>query len=191
MGMVTVTAQGEQLRLRPFTAADVTDYYELVANQAIATPAGFTVAHSVTEAGFLLKQQLNLPQVFALELVATGKVIGSVGLYERMNRYGEPAPRQMDLGYMLNMDYWRRGMMTAAVRLIQQYGFNELKLRRITASCLADNLASKLILEHGGFRQYDAVTHPDYAPFGAGQTELFYECVGLATTLGDEQNATC
>lgn len=190
MGMVTVTAQGEQFKLRPFTAADVTDYYELVANQAIAGPAGFTRAHSVTEAQFLLQQQLKLPQVFALELTATGKVVGSVGLYERMNRYGEPAPRQMDLGYMLNANYWQRGLMSAAVHLIERYAFQELKLVRLTASCLADNQASKLILEHAGFRQYDAVKHPDYAPFGAGQTELFYECVDLATTPGDDQNAT-
>lgn len=190
MGMVTVTSQGEQLELRAFTNADVTDYYELVANRAIAAPAGFTPAHSVKEAQFLLQQQLKLPQVFALELTATHKVVGSVGLYERMNRYGEPAPQQMDLGYMLNADFWSRGIMSAAVRLIQQYAFNDLKLRRLTASCLANNVASKLILEHADFHQYDAVKHPDYAPFGAGQTELFYECVGLATTPGDDQNAT-
>ncbi|RRK11683.1 N-acetyltransferase [Lactiplantibacillus garii] len=190
MEMVTVTTRGERLELRPFTFADVTDYYELVANTAIAAPAGFTPAHSVTEAGFLLKQQLKLPEVYALELPALHKVVGSVGLYERMNRYGEPAPQQMDLGYMLNASFWQRGIMSAAVRLLQRYAFETLKLKRVTASCLADNVASKLILEHAGFRQYDAVQHPDYAPFGAGQTELFYECVGLATTPGDDQNAT-
>lgn len=191
MGMVTVTARGERLLLRPFTPADVADYYELVCDHTIAAPAGFTPATSLTEAGFLLKQQLKLPQVFALVLPAEQKVIGSVGLYERMNNYGEPAPHQMDLGYMLNAHYWQRGIMTSAVRLIEQYAFTDLRLRRVTASCLADNVASKRILEHANFRQYDAVKHPQYAPFGAGQTELFYECVGLATTPGDDQNATC
>ncbi|CAM3175612.1 GNAT family N-acetyltransferase [Lactiplantibacillus plajomi] len=190
MGMVTVTERGERVLLRPFTTTDVTDYYELVANRAIARPAGFTPAHSVVEAQYLLAQQLKLPQVFALVDGATMKVIGSVGLYERMNRYGEPAPRQMDLGYMLNADYWHKGVMSAAVGLILRYAFTDLRLTRVTASCLADNAASKLILEHAGFRQYDAVKHPDYAPFGAGETELFYECVALATTPGDDQNAT-
>lgn len=190
MGLVTNTAQGEQIELRPFTTADDADYYELVRDHQIAAPAGFTPAHNLTEAQFLLKQQLRLPQVFALELVASRKVVGSVGLYERMNNYGEPAPHQMDLGYMLNEQYWHHGLMTAAVHRLQRYAFEELKLRRLTASCLADNHASKLILEHANFRQYDSVRHPDYAPFGAGQTELFYECVGVAPTLEGDQDAT-
>lgn len=80
---------------------------------------------------------------------------------------------------MLNARYWHRGIMTAAVARILQYGFKTLHLRRITASCLANNPASQQILVHANFRQYDAVRHPDYAPFGAGQTELFYDCVEL------------
>ena len=179
MGMVTVTARGEQLELRPFTLADTVDYYELVRDPLIAASAGFTPAHSLTEAEFLLKQQAKLPQIFAIELVAEHRVIGSVGLYERMTNAGEPATSTMDLGYMLNAQYWQRGMMTAAVAQILRYGFQTLHLRRITASCLANNPASQQILVHANFRQYDAVRHPDYAPFGAGQTELFYECVEL------------
>jgi len=184
MVMVTVTDHGEKLTLRPFTDADVTDYYELVRDPAIAAPAGFTPAHSLTEATFLLRQQSKLPQIFAIELTAEHKVIGSIGLYERITNAGEPATLEMDLGYMLNGKYWRRGIMTAAVYRLQRYGFETLQLRRLTASCLADNPASKLILDRANFHQYDAVRHPDYAPFGAGQTELFYECDTLPQ--GDE-----
>ena len=187
MLMLTATATNEEVKLRPFVADDAADYYELVKNHEIAASAGFTPANNLVEAQFLLKRQLGLPGVFALELPATGKVIGSVGLYERMNAYGEPAVKQMDLGYMLNAMYWHRGFMTAAVHRIQRYAFEELQLHRLTASCLAPNTASKIILEHAGFRQYDAVTHPAYAQFGAGQTELFYECLAPE---GDESRAT-
>ncbi|WP_270224167.1 GNAT family N-acetyltransferase [Lactiplantibacillus pentosus] len=179
MGMVTVTARGEALTLRPFTLADTADYYELVRDPRIAASAGFAPAHSLTEAEFLLKQQAKLPQIFAIELEATQHVIGSVGLYERMTNTGEPAAKEMDLGYMLNAQYWQRGIMTAAVACILKYGFETLQLRRITASCLANNPASKQILLHANFRQYDSVRHPEYAPFGPGQTELFYDCVAL------------
>ncbi|VDG17715.1 N-acetyltransferase [Lactobacillus sp.] [Lactiplantibacillus mudanjiangensis] len=177
MQLVTTTAQKEALQLRPFTPADVTDYFELVQNNDIAASAGFTPINELMAAQYLLSRQLNQPQVFALVLVATGKVIGSVGLYERMNHRGEPAPQQMDLGYMLNEAYWRRGYMSAAVQLIKRYAFQTLTLHRLTASCLAPNVASRLILEHAGFQQYDQVTHPQYAQFGAGQTELFFECL--------------
>lgn len=179
MGMVTVTTRNEQLELRPFMLADTEDYYDLVRDPSIAASAGFTPAHSLVEAEFLLKQQAKLPQIFAIELTAIHRVIGSVGLYERMTNTGEPATLEMDLGYMLNARYWGRGIMTAAVARILRYGFETLHLRRITASCLANNPASKRILEHANFRQYDAVRHPYYAPFGAGQTELFFDCVEL------------
>ncbi|MFB9769907.1 GNAT family N-acetyltransferase [Lactiplantibacillus modestisalitolerans] len=190
MEMVTVTAQGVRLVLRPFVASDAADYYALVRDYAVAAPAGFTPAHSFSEAEFLLKQQLKLPQVYAIVVADQRRVVGSVGLYERMNRYGEPAPHELDLGYMLNAADWHQGIMTAAVTRIQRYAFESLHLNRITASCLADNVASKLILERANFHKYDQFRHPQHAPFGAGQMELFYDCVGVAPAPGDEQHAT-
>ncbi|MFC6180639.1 GNAT family N-acetyltransferase [Lactiplantibacillus daowaiensis] len=189
MQLATTTSQQEQLQLRPFTPADVTDYFEIVQNRDIAVSAGFTPVNRLMEAQYLLSRQLNQPQVFALVLMTTGKVIGSVGLYERMNSHGEPAPSQLDLGYMLNAAYWQHGYMTAAVHLIRDYGFDTLQLKRLTASCLVSNTASRLILEHAGFEQYDQVTHPRYAQFGAGQTELFFECLPPRSSRGDEVDA--
>ena len=183
----TPNLQNERLRLRPFVKRDATDYFEMVRDPQVAVNAGFTPANSLVEAEYLLSRQLKLATVFAIELKPAAKVIGSVGLYERMNAQGEPAPQQMDLGYMLTASAWGHGYMTAAVRLIINYAFQDLKLRRLTASCLAPNIASKLILMHAGFRQYDQVTHPAYAQFGAGQTELFFE---LLPANGDETNAT-
>lgn len=183
----TPNLHNEQLRLRPFVVGDAADYFEMVHDPQVAVNAGFTPANSLVEAEYLLSRQLKLPEVYAIELSQSAKVIGSVGLYERMNAQGEPAPQQMDLGYMLTATAWGQGYMTAAVHLIINYAFEDLHLRRLTASCLAPNTASKLILEHAGFRQYDQVTHPAYAQFGAGQTELFFE---LLPVNGDETNAT-
>ncbi|AVK64728.1 N-acetyltransferase [Lactobacillus sp. CBA3606] len=190
MPMTTADLHNEQLNLRPFTMADGADYYALVREKSVATNAGFTPVAGLMEAQYLLKRQLTSPQLFAIVLRATGKVIGSIGLYERMNAQGEPAPSQMDLGYMLNVAYWHHGYMTAAVHLLQKYAFEALALKRLTASCLQANVASALILQHAGFRQYDQVTHPAYAQFGAGQTELFFENVPTKSTTGDEHDAT-
>jgi ribosomal-protein-alanine N-acetyltransferase len=189
MLMVTTNLHNEQIRLRPFQVTDVADYFEMVQNRDIAVNAGFTPVNDMMEAQYLLGRQLQQPQVFAMVLVATDKVIGSVGLYERMNNQGEPAPRQMDMGYMLNANYWHQGYMTAAVHLLRRYGFQDLQLKRITASCLASNVASRRILEHAGFEQYDQVTHPSYAQFGAGQTELFFEQLAPQATVGGDDHA--
>ncbi|MFC6201821.1 GNAT family N-acetyltransferase [Lactiplantibacillus nangangensis] len=183
----TSELQDEQLKLRPFVIGDAADYFEMVRDPNVAVNAGFTPTNSLVEAEYLLSRQLKMPEVYAIVLTKSAKVIGSVGLYERMNAQGEPAAQQMDLGYMLTASAWGHGYMTAAVHLIVNYALQDLKLRRLTASCLAPNIASKLILEHAGFRQYDQVTHPAYAQFGAGQTELFFE---LVPANGDDCHAT-
>ncbi|BDZ30347.1 GNAT family N-acetyltransferase [Lactiplantibacillus sp. WILCCON 0030] len=183
----TSNLQNEQLKLRPFVAADAAAYFEMVRDPKVAVNAGFTPANSLVEAEYLLSRQSKLSEVYAIVLMSTAEVIGSIGLYERMNSQGEPAPQQMDLGYMLTQMAWGHGYMTSAVHLIVNYAFQDLNLRRLTASCLAPNTASRLILEHAGFRQYDQVTHPAYAQFGAGQTELFFECL---PANGDDTNAT-
>jgi len=186
----TTNLHHTQIRLRPFQVTDVADYFEMVKNRDIAANAGFTPVNDMMEAQYLLGRQLQQTQVFAIVLVATDKVIGSVGLYERMNNQGEPAPQQRDLGYMLNANYWHQGYMTEAVQLIKAYGFQDLQLKRLTASCLAPNVASRHILEHAGFTVYDQVMHPEYAQFGAGQVELFFEQLAPKSTMGDACNAT-
>jgi RimJ/RimL family protein N-acetyltransferase len=47
--------------------------------------------------------------------------------------------------------YWGRGLATEAARAFLDFGFRELRLRRIVASVQAGNMASTHILEKLGF----------------------------------------
>ena len=55
-----------------------------------------------------------------------------------------------ELGYVLARDSWGRGYATEVARRLIVFGFNELGLRRITATCHPDNLASARVLEKAG-----------------------------------------
>ena len=55
------------------------------------------------------------------------------------------------LGYWLGRPHSGRGHMTAAVRAITGFAFDELKLHRLEAACLPDNRASIGVLERSGF----------------------------------------
>ncbi|MEO8397647.1 MAG: GNAT family protein, partial [Chloroflexota bacterium] len=65
-----------------------------------------------------------------------------------------------DISYALHQGYWGRGLMGQAAERIARYGFDTLKLNRLSAAVFPDNLASLRILEklgmirEGCLRQY-------------------------------------
>jgi len=57
------------------------------------------------------------------------------------------------LGYWLGVNHVGQGYMTEAVRLLLPAAFEDLRLHRIEAACLPDNIASIRVLERNGFKR--------------------------------------
>lgn len=57
------------------------------------------------------------------------------------------------LGYWIGRPYARRGFVAGAVEILLDFSFDVLKLHRIEAACLPDNVASRSLLEKLGFSQ--------------------------------------
>lgn len=55
-----------------------------------------------------------------------------------------------EIGYVLHPDFWSKGLATEAARMLLRFGFAELQLRRISATCHPDNSASARVLEKAG-----------------------------------------
>jgi ribosomal-protein-alanine N-acetyltransferase len=55
-----------------------------------------------------------------------------------------------ELAYVLSRESWGRGYATEVARRLIVFGFDELGLRRITATCHPDNFASARVLEKAG-----------------------------------------
>lgn len=55
------------------------------------------------------------------------------------------------LGYWLGEPFVRRGYMSAAVRAVLPYAFEDLRLHRVEAACLPSNAPSIGVLENNGF----------------------------------------
>jgi [ribosomal protein S5]-alanine N-acetyltransferase len=81
----------------------------------------------------------------AIVLRAEGRLIGNCGVRKK-----SPDALEADMGYEIAPPYWGQGYATEAARAILAFGFDELKLHRISATCLADNLASARVLEKIG-----------------------------------------
>lgn len=58
-----------------------------------------------------------------------------------------------EIGYSVDPAHQGRGYATEAVRAALRICFEELRLRRVTASAFADNTASRRVLERAGLRQ--------------------------------------
>lgn len=55
------------------------------------------------------------------------------------------------LGYWAGEMYANRGYLTAAVRAVVRYAFDDINLHRVEAACQPDNIASRRVLEKAGF----------------------------------------
>ena len=57
-----------------------------------------------------------------------------------------------EVGYTMHPAHWGQGLATEATWLLVAFGFDELELHRIAATCRAENIGSRRVLEKNGFR---------------------------------------
>jgi [ribosomal protein S5]-alanine N-acetyltransferase len=99
----------------------------------------------------VLAVQREQPRI-SYDIVMTNKadsrLIGACGLYLRSaeNKEGE-------IGYVLNRRFWNQGYTTEAARRLVAFGFEELGLHRIYATCDPDNTGSFRVMEKNGMQR--------------------------------------
>ncbi|MGC5051440.1 GNAT family N-acetyltransferase [Micromonospora sp. DT48] len=95
------------------------------------------------------------PNDHSVAVTLDGTVIGTVSfdVVDGMGQPGMPPRTEALLGYVFDPAYGGRGYATEAVTAMVAHAFDQLGIRRITAGCFADNLASVRILEKLGMRR--------------------------------------
>lgn len=83
----------------------------------------------------------------ACAIEADGKAVGGIGVFVKDDVYEKSA----ELGYWLSEAYWRRGIMSEAVRIICKEAFEKFDIIRIFAEPFEDNAGSRGVLEKAGF----------------------------------------
>jgi ribosomal-protein-alanine N-acetyltransferase len=85
------------------------------------------------------------------QLIATlkksGELIGNCGIRGRDENDFEG-----ELGYEVAPNYWGKGYATEAARVVLDFGFDVLKLERVSAECVLENRGSSRVLEKLGMR---------------------------------------
>lgn len=84
----------------------------------------------------------------AMELKASGKIIGMIYTQEDSLRYGVASK---EFSYFLREEEARKGYMKEALGALIDYFFREENLDCVAARCFAPNVASQRLLESLGF----------------------------------------
>ncbi len=85
---------------------------------------------------------------FAIILKEQARLIGNCGI-----RMRSLDAHEADIGYELDSSYWGQGYATEAARALLAFGFGELRLHRIWAYCIAENVASARVLQKIGMQR--------------------------------------
>jgi ribosomal-protein-alanine N-acetyltransferase len=146
--MARTELRGERVRLRDFIPEDIEDVYRYASDPVVTRYAGWEPHRTPFDSMTYIKRCLSDdwgPITFAIEHVPESRVIGVVDIriISRLWGVGE-------IGYTLARAYWGRGFNVEAGRLLLQYGFKGIGLRRIQAVCDVDNRRSFRTMEKLG-----------------------------------------
>lgn len=145
-----MTLETKRLLLRPFTDGDAADVYEYCKDPRVGPPAGWPPHRDLAESLEIIRTVFARPEVYAMVLKETGRVIGSVG-YVGSHETMLPGPDE-EIGYALSPAYWGRGLMPEAVEELLRHGFEDLGLAVQWCVHYDLNDKSRRVVEKCGFR---------------------------------------
>ena len=151
-----VILETDRLILRTWELKDLDDFFEYASVEGVGDKAGWEHHKSKDKSLEILKMFIEEKKVFAIVLKENQKVIGSIGIEELSEELDKDLDNLLgrELGYVLNKDYWNKGIMKEAVSKVVDYCFNTLKLNFLMASYFNYNIASKRVLENLNFKFY-------------------------------------
>lgn len=135
----------ERLRLRPATAADLSDIHSILSNPC-ATAYWSTPPHQELEQSRAwLRGMIDIPAGEGEDFVVEqdGRVIGKAGLY-----------RFPEIGFIFNPEIWGRGFAAEALRAVLDRAFNLHGLEFVDADVDPRNEGALKLLARLGFHEF-------------------------------------
>jgi ribosomal-protein-alanine N-acetyltransferase len=143
--------ENDRLLLRQINKNDVAEIRELRGNSEtmkfIPRPL-ISTDEEALEYITMINEKIETNEAinWAITLKGSPKHIGNIGLFKI-----QPENHRCEIGYMLLPQYNGQGIVTEAVRLVLEYGFEVLNMHSIEAIIDPDHSASERILQKNGF----------------------------------------
>jgi len=145
--------QTADLFLRPLRSADGEGMYAMLSDPQSMKYWSNPPVKSVDEATDLLRQDLESDErgnsmCWAVTLGSDDLMIGKCILFQFSHEN-----HRAEIGFILNRDHWRQGLMQQAVEAVIGFAFRTLNLHRIEADVDVGNSGSLALLEKLGFKR--------------------------------------
>ena len=151
--MSSLSLTTDRLVLRDFKMSDLPGVHKYASDPEVVRFMEWG-PNTIDESREFIRMAIRLQQDsprrhFDLAIVkrAENCLIGSCGLYVT-----SPYNHEAFIGYCLSRDSWGQGYATEAAKRLLSFGFTQLKLHRIFATCDPLNLASAKVLEKCGMQ---------------------------------------
>lgn len=152
-GVGLPTLRSSRLVLRPFCDKDSERIRELAGDERVAKytrlphpyPAGLA-EEWISKHGALFADLKGLP--LAVTLADGGLLIGTVSFVS----IDKDASRAA-IGYWIGVDYWGQGYCTEACLQLVGFGFEQMKLNKLSSSHAVPNVGSGRVMQKIGMRQ--------------------------------------
>jgi RimJ/RimL family protein N-acetyltransferase len=151
----------ERIILREFTLDDIDAVFEFGSNKIVNEYTGDVSLKNKAEAKNII-ENINFKDYkkygygrWAVVFKETNKVIGFAGLKLL------PEFNETDIGFRFLPEYWNKGIATEVSKEIINYGFKNLKLKRIIGIADPKNIGSCKVLEKIGMTFYKSDFYDD------------------------------
>ena len=136
-----------RLRVRPLEAADWAAVHAYASDPDVMTyiPEGPMTEEQAR--AFVAENAGDEARAVAVVLRSSGELIGHMPFRPWF------APRTFEIGWVLDRRHHGRGYATEAARALLRYGFEEMGLHRMIATCQPENVPSWRVMEKLGMRR--------------------------------------
>ena len=139
-----------RLTLRPFREDDVDRMAELFANPDFMRFSLGVFSKREQTVAFIDKvigwDRAGMPSQYAVVPHGEKDLMGYCGFFH----HPEHGIDDIEIGYRLHPDYWNRGLITEAARVVRDHGFRDLKLPRVISLVHPENVPSRRVAEKNG-----------------------------------------
>jgi ribosomal-protein-alanine N-acetyltransferase len=141
--------------LRPLEPRHADELFEYASDPEVAKMMSWNAHVDRTETAEYVERCIadRLRQtdiVWAIE--HDGKAIGTVGFGGIKWTFRAWRIDRAELGYWIGRPFWRQGLVSEVAHAAAAWGFDTLRLHKITIGCIDGNVASQRIIEKLGFR---------------------------------------
>jgi RimJ/RimL family protein N-acetyltransferase len=162
------TIETERLLLQPYSMKYYQPVFELIQKNKHQLTHSFPKLLSATETQDATREFVQQKIFDWNKNRAFGFMVFQKGTHSLIGHFNikdiDWKARQCELAYFIDEDFYRRGLITEAIRALLKVCFEELPLERVLARIVTSNTASLKLVEKAGLK-YEGTFYKDYTTY--------------------------